>query len=169
MKVLVVVDMQRDFIDGALGTPEAVAIVPGVIEKIKEYENAGDLIIFTRDTHTDGYLDTREGRFLPVPHCIEDTEGHEIPPEILRGHNLVIDKPTFGSIELMQYLAHVDFDEVELVGLCTDICVVSNAMLIKARFPEVEISVDSSCCAGVTPEGHASALATMRACQINIK
>ena len=169
MKVLVVVDMQRDFIDGALGTPEAVAIVPGVIEKIKEYENAGDLIIFTRDTHTDGYLDTREGRLLPVPHCIEDTEGHEIPPEILRGHNLVIDKPTFGSIELMQYLAHVDFDEVELIGLCTDICVVSNAMLIKARFPEVEISVDSSCCAGVTPESHASALATMRACQINIK
>lgn len=169
MKVLVVVDMQRDFIDGALGTPEAVAIVPQVIEKIEEYEREGDLIIFTRDTHSENYLDTREGRFLPVKHCVEDTYGHEIPTEILRGHNLVIDKPTFGSVELMQYLAHVDFDEVELIGLCTDICVVSNAMLIKARFPEAEISVDASCCAGVTPETHAAALTTMKMCQINIK
>ena len=160
--------MQRDFIDGALGTPEAELIVPRVIEKIKKYEDEGGFIIFTRDTHYENYLDTREGRYLPVKHCIEDTEGHEIPPEILRGHNLVIDKPTFGSVELVKQLSHMDFDSIELVGLCTDICVVSNALLIKAQFPEAEIFVDSSCCAGVTPESHNAALTTMRMCQINV-
>lgn len=169
MKILVVVDMQKDFIDGALGTAEAVAIVPKVIEKIKEYENSDSLVLYTKDTHYENYMDTREGRRLPVPHCIKGTEGHDIPAEILRGHDLIIEKPTFGSVELVEYLEKVDFDEIELIGLCTDICVVSNALLIKARFPEREVSVDSSCCAGVTPATHEAALTTMKMCQINVK
>ena len=169
MKILVVVDMQNDFIDGALGTAEAVAIVPRVIEKIKEYENSDNTVIYTKDTHFDNYMDTREGRHLPVPHCIKGTAGHDIPREILRGHDLIIEKPTFGSTELVEYLEGIDFDEIELIGLCTDICVVSNALLIKARFPEREVSVDSSCCAGVTPATHEAALTTMKMCQINVK
>ena len=169
MKILVVVDMQKDFIDGALGTAEAVAIVPKVIEKIKEYENSDSLVLYTKDTHFENYMQTREGRHLPVPHCIKGTEGHDIPAEILRGHDLIIEKPTFGSVELVEYLEKVDFDEIEFIGLCTDICVVSNALLIKARFPEREVSVDSSCCAGVTPATHEAALTTMRMCQINVK
>lgn len=169
MKILIVVDMQKDFIDGALGTAEAVAIVPNVIEKIKQYESSDNLVIYTKDTHLENYMDTREGRHLPVPHCIKGTEGHEIPDEILRGHDLIIEKPTFGSVELVHYLENIEFDEVELIGLCTDICVVSNALLIKARFPEREVSVDSSCCAGVTPATHEAALTTMKMCQINIR
>lgn len=169
MKILVVVDMQKDFIDGALGTAEAVAIVPKVIEKIKEYENSDSLVLYTKDTHFENYMDTREGRHLPVPHCIKGTEGHDIPAEILRGHDLIIEKPTFGSVELVEYLEKVDFDEIELIGLCTDICVVSNALLIKARFPEREVSVTASCCAGVTPATHEAALTTMKMCQINVK
>ena len=169
MKILVVVDMQKDFIDGALGTAEAVAIVPRVIEKIKEYENSDNLVIYTKDTHCENYMDTREGRHLPVPHCIKGTAGHEIPDEILRSHNHIIEKPTFGSTELVSHLENIEFDEVELIGLCTDICVVSNALLIKARFPEREVSVDSSCCAGVTPATHEAALTTMKMCQINVR
>ena len=169
MKILIVVDMQKDFIDGALGTAEAVAIVPNVIAKIKGYENSDSLVIYTKDTHFENYMDTREGRHLPVPHCIKGTEGHEIPDEILRGHDLIIEKPTFGSTELVRYLENIEFDEIELIGLCTDICVVSNALLIKARFPEREVSVDSSCCAGVTPATHEAALTTMKMCQINVR
>ena len=169
MKTLIVVDMQKDFIDGALGTKEAVSIVPRVIEKIKEYEKIGGRIIYTRDTHPECYLDTIEGRYLPVEHCIKGTEGHSIPDEILRGHTEIIDKPTFGSTELVKYLEGVACDSVEIVGLCTDICVVSNALLIKASFPELDITVDSSCCAGVTPETHTAALTTMKMCQIIIK
>lgn len=169
MKILVVVDMQKDFIDGALGTPEALAIVPSVIEKVKEYESSGDMIIYTKDTHFGDYLSTREGSKLPVPHCIKGTPGHDIPHEIQRGHDLVFEKLTFGSVELIEYLKGIDFDEVELVGLCTDICVVSNALLIKAYFPEREVAVDSACCAGVTPDTHLSALNTMRMCQITVK
>ena len=161
--------MQNDFIDGALGTVEASEIVPRVIEKIKKYEDEGELIIFTRDTHPDNYLELREGRFLPVKHCIEGTLGHEIPPDVLRGHTLVIDKPTFGSTELVKYLEGIEFNEVELIGLCTDICVVSNALLVKAHFPEIEVTVDSLCCAGVTPQTHTAALTTMKMCQINVK
>ncbi len=168
MKVLVVVDMQRDFIDGALGTAEAVSIVPRVIEKIKQYESEGGLVIYTKDTHFEDYLSTREGRNLPVKHCIKGTPGHDIPDEILRGHELVFEKLTFGSTELVAYLEDKHPDEIELVGLCTDICVVSNALLIKAHFPELEIAVDASCCAGVTPDTHAAALATMKMCQINV-
>ena len=169
MKILIVVDMQKDFIDGALGTAEAVAIVPSVIEKIKEYENSDSQVLYTKDTHFENYMDTREGRHLPVPHCIKGPAGHEIPDEILRGHDLIIEKPTFGSTELVDYLENIEFDEVELIGLCTDICVVSNALLIKARFPEREVSVDSSCCAGVTPATHEAALTTMKMCQINVR
>ncbi|MBO5946419.1 MAG: cysteine hydrolase [Clostridia bacterium] len=169
MKILVVVDMQNDFIDGALGTAEAVAIVPAVIEKIKQYEGSDSLVIYTKDTHLEDYMETREGRRLPVPHCIKGTSGHDIPDEIQRGHELIFEKPTFGSLALVEYLENIEFDEVELIGLCTDICVVSNAMLIKARFPEREVTVDSSCCAGVTPATHEAALTTMKMCQINIK
>ena len=169
MKILVVVDMQNDFIDGALGTPEAVAIVPAVIEKIKEYEQNGDTVIYTKDTHFEDYLKTAEGHKLPVEHCIKGTPGHDVPKEILRSHELIFEKLTFGSVELVDYLDTLEFDSLELVGICTDICVVSNALLIKAHFPEKEISVDSSCCAGVTPETHTAALTTMRMCQITVK
>ena len=168
MKALIVIDMQRDFIDGALGTKEAVAIVPNVIDKVKEYERGGELIIYTKDTHYDDYLTTREGRHLPVKHCIKGTAGHDIPDEILRGHDVVFEKLTFGSVELMEYLSTLELESVELVGLCTDICVVSNALLIKARFPELDVTVDSACCAGVTPDTHVAALTTMKMCQINV-
>ena len=168
MKALIVVDMQRDFIDGALGTKEAVAIVPSVIRKIEEYEKGGDLIIYTKDTHFDNYLETSEGANLPVEHCIKGTVGHDIPSEILRSHELVFEKPTFGSLELADYLHTVDFDEVEFIGLCTDICVISNALLVKTHFPEKTVSVDSSCCAGVTPAKHEAALEVMRSCQVEV-
>ena len=169
MNVLVVVDMQNDFIDGSLGTKEAVAIVPSVIEKIKSYEASGDLIIYTKDTHFDNYLSTSEGKSLPVEHCIKGTPGHDIPEHILRGHDLIFEKITFGSVELVDYLHSLELDEIELIGLCTDICVISNALMIKAHFPEKTVSVDSACCAGVTPDTHSAALTTMRMCQINVK
>ena len=169
MKILVVVDMQNDFINGSLGTPEAVAIVPQVIKKIKEYEETGDRIIYTKDTHFENYLDTSEGAKLPVEHCIKGTVGHDIPADILRSHELIFEKPTFGSLELAEYLHTVEFDELELIGLCTDICVISNALIIKAHFPEKVVTVDSSCCAGVTPDTHSAALTTMRMCQIKVK
>lgn len=168
MKVLVVVDMQKDFIDGNLGTKEAVAIVPNVIEKIKEYESKNDLIIYTKDTHFDNYMETSEGKKLPVPHCIKGTPGHDIPGEILRGHDNIIEKLTFGSKDLIEYLSNISFDEIELIGLCTDICVISNALLIKAFYHEKKVVVDSSCCAGVTPQSHTEALNTMKMCQIDI-
>ena len=175
MKVLVVVDMQNDFIDGSLGTPEAVAIVPSVIEKIKEYERGDSLIIYTKDTHFDNYLETSEGRNLPVEHCIKGTVGFELNEKIAESLKerdyKVIEKPTFGSVELPKLVEEMangeDFD-VTLIGLCTDICVVSNALLLKANFPEKTIKVDSTCCAGVTPETHNNALSTMRMCQIEI-
>ncbi len=171
MEFLIVVDMQNDFIDGSLGTPEAVAVVPSVLEKIKNFSGE---VIFTRDTHTADYLSTREGKNLPVEHCIKGTHGWKIRAELdeLRTTSPV-DKPTFGSVELVRRLK--DYDEntekisgVTLVGLCTDICVISNAMLIKAFMPETDITVDASCCAGVTPESHLRALESMKSCQINI-
>ena len=169
MKILLVVDMQNDFIDGALGTKEAVAIVPNVINKIKEYEEHKDLIIYTKDTHFDNYLETMEGKKLPVPHCIKGTVGHDIPSSILRGHDKIIEKLTFGSKELIEYLNEIDFDEIEIIGLCTDICVISNAILIKAFFHEKKVTVDATCCAGVTPLSHKEALNTMKMCQIEVK
>ena len=170
-KLLVVVDMQKDFVDGALGTKEAVAIVPAVVEKIKEY--GSEDVFFTRDTHQKDYLSTQEGRNLPVEHCIEGTPGWEIDAkvaEVIRGSQ-IINKPTFGSTELADVIKKISEKEdisIELVGLCTDICVVSNALLLKAAMPEVEISVDASCCAGVIPEKHEAALETMKSCQIRI-
>lgn len=170
-KLLIVVDMQNDFIDGALGTKEAVAIVPNVVEKIKTWD--GD-IIATRDTHTNDYMNTREGKYLPVPHCIKNTPGHEINQTIKEAlmnaevEVTVIDKITFGSVALPKIVFVGDYDYVELIGLCTDICVVSNAMLIKAELPEIDVVVDATCCAGVTPDTHTAALTTMKMCQINV-
>lgn len=171
MKVLVVVDMQNDFIDGALGTPEAAKIVPRVVQKIRDFNG---LVIATRDTHEENYLDTQEGKKLPVKHCIRGTKGWEIRPEI---QELIleapIDKPTFGSEELGQRLkacqkSGESIESITLVGLCTDICVISNALLLKACLPEVPVIVDASCCAGVTPESHAQALNAMKMCQVEI-
>ena len=170
-KILVVIDMQNDFIDGTLGTKEAQQIVPLVVSKIHSYPQ--DCIYATRDTHPENYLETQEGRNLPVLHCIEGTRGWEIRKEIadaMPGAE-IINKPTFGSVVLAQELMERNAREpieVELVGLCTDICVVSNALLIKAILPEIVVKVDPGCCAGVTPQSHEAALATMRACQIQI-
>ena len=172
-KILVVIDMQNDFIDGALGTPEAVAIVENVKAKILSYPKEN--VFATRDTHHQYYMDTQEGRNLPVPHCIRGTDGWQIRPEIaeLIFPDHIIDKPTFGSTQLaklMEVLERREEDgiEIELVGLCTDICVVSNALLLKASMPETPISCDASCCAGVTPAKHEAALETMHSCQIQI-
>ena len=171
-KILLVIDMQNDFIDGALGTPEAVSIVDRVAEEIGKYPVAD--IIATRDTHPENYLETQEGRNLPVVHCVKGTPGWELNAKIaaaLKGA-AIIDKPTFGSKELaerMASLAQEDELDITLVGLCTDICVVSNALLIKAFLPETPIHVIADCCAGVTPESHKEALDTMRMCQIQIQ
>ena len=170
-KLLIVVDMQNDFIDGALGTKEAVAIVPKVVEKIKNWD--GD-IIATRDTHTNDYMNTREGKYLPVPHCIKNTPGHEINEDVkdaLMNSDAdvtVVEKNTFGCVGLPELVFRGKYDYVELVGLCTDICVVSNAMLIKAELPEIDMVVDATCCAGVTPDTHNAALTTMKMCQIDV-
>ncbi len=170
-KLLVVVDMQKDFIDGALGTAEAVAIVPKVKEKIEQFDGE---VLFTRDTHEENYMETQEGRNLPVPHCIRGTDGWQICDELtpLVTEN-IIDKVTFGSSELGAYLraknGQEPIEEITLVGLCTDICVISNAMIAKAFLPEVPVRVDAACCAGVTPETHANALAAMKMCQIAVE
>ena len=170
MKVLVVVDMQNDFIDKALGTKEAVGIVENVAKKIKGFDGK---VIYTKDTHHGDYLKTQEGRNLPVEHCIRGSEGWEISSALPFGDDdTVFEKPTFGSVELGSYLKDLaeqtDIEEIEVIGLCTDICVISNALLIKAFLPEVLITVDSSCCAGVTPGSHKNALEAMKMCQINI-
>lgn len=177
MNILVVVDMQNDFIDGALGTKEAVAIVPNVAEKIKKFDGK---VLFTRDTHEENYMDTQEGKNLPVPHCIRGTEGWQIRPELeALCVEEIIDKPTFGSTKLGELLKAQDdalknegktgIESVTLIGLCTDICVISNAILIKAFLPEVPIIVDSACCAGVTPDSHKNALEAMKVCQIKVE
>ncbi len=169
-QILIVVDMQNDFIDGALGTKEAVAIVPKVEDKIRNFDGE---VFFTRDTHEIWYLETQEGKNLPVPHCIRGTEGWQIRKELdaLRKTE-PIDKETFGSTDLAADLLALHEDEkissITLVGLCTDICVISNALLIKATLPEVPIYVDAACCAGVTPESHENALKAMEACQIKV-
>ncbi len=170
MRILVVVDMQNDFIDGVLGTGEALAIVPEVRKKIEGFEGK---VIFTRDTHDEDYMDTQEGRNLPVPHCVKDTRGWQIRDE-LEGLRVTdpVDKPSFGSLELPKRIEALsdgeEIEEIVLIGLCTDICVISNAMIIKAAFPEVPVTVDSRCCAGVTPESHENALKAMSACQIRV-
>ena len=167
-KLLIVVDMQNDFITGALGSPQAQAILPNVKAKIETYKQNGGKIIFTRDTHRDNYLSTQEGKFLPVPHCIEGTEGHLIAGGLDTAGSELFDKPTFGSLELAKLVAEGSYDEIELCGLCTDICVTSNAIILKAQLPETKIIVDPKCCAGVTEESHDAALLTMKMCQVVI-
>lgn len=185
-KYLVVVDMQKDFVDGALGTKEAEAIVPAVLEKVKAFDGE---VIFTKDTHFENYPETSEGKLLPVEHCIKGTEGWMLVDELekFRSENgcRVYEKLTFGCkelaadmyAELLKMRMNAEGTEsdvaernisIELIGLCTDICVVSNALLLKAFFPEAELKVDASCCAGVTPEKHEAALETMRSCQIMV-
>lgn len=170
-RLLLVIDMQRDFVDGALGTPEAVAILPNVVRKIQSYP--AEDIIATRDTHGEDYLQTQEGRKLPVVHCVKGTPGWELVPEVAEalGSARVVNKPTFGSVALARELAELAEREplsIELVGLCTDICVISNALLLKAVLPETPISVDASCCAGVTVDLHQAALQAMGSCQIEV-
>ena len=169
MKLLIVIDMQNDFINAALGTKEAAAIVPNVAKKIFRYRAAGNLVVFTRDTHHSNYLETQEGKNLPVVHCIEGTEGWQISEKLETGDSKIFNKPTFGSMELADYAAGLEnLEEIELSGLCTGICVISNALILKAKLPEVKITVDSSCCACVTPESHKNALNAMKLCQINV-
>lgn len=169
-KVLIVVDMQKDFIDGALGTNEAVAIVDNVAEKIRNFDGE---VIFTRDTHFENYMETQEGKNLPVPHCIKDTDGWQISDklkELVTKDTKIFDKLTFGSVNLAEYLKqNKELESVTLIGLCTDICVISNALLIKANLPEVTITVDEKCCAGVTPQSHTNAIEAMKMCQIGIE
>jgi len=181
MKILIIVDMQRDFIDGALGTPEAVAITANVVARIASSQN--ELILFTQDTHGEDYLSTPEGKKLPVIHCIEGTDGWQIDSTIKaawESHpNTIIDsslnqntftKPVFGSVDLVSYLKskQSEIESIEILGLCTDICVVSNAIMIKNTLPHIDISVNAACCAGVTPQSHQEALNTMKMCQIDI-
>ena len=171
-RILIVVDMQKDFVDGALGTPEAVAIVPAVCERIRSFE--GEILV-TYDTHTADYLSTAEGRKLPVPHCVKGTDGWRLDAAVAAAlaerRYRIVEKPTFGSTALpalvTETAAGEDF-EVTLIGLCTDICVVSNALLLKAHFPETPIRVEGALCAGVTPASHAAALQTMQMCQIDL-
>lgn len=167
MKFLVIVDMQNDFISGSLGSDAAKAIVPSVKAKAEDFPGE---IIFTRDTHSSNYLNTQEGKKLPVKHCIKGESGWEICDELKMYAKNIIDKDTFGSVFLSDVIREFpeDPDEIELCGLCTDICVISNAMILKAEFPEAKISVIGNCCAGVTEESHKTALNAMKACQIEI-
>ena len=172
-KFLIVVDMQKDFVDGALGTEEAVKIVPFVENKIKNFD--GEIIV-TYDTHFENYMDTAEGKKLPVPHCIKGTDGWKLDSRVADALSdrryTEVEKLTFGSVDLPAVVRTAAKNEdfsIELIGLCTDICVVSNALLLKAAFPEAEISVDAKCCAGVSVESHKAALLTMKCCQIDIK
>ncbi len=167
-KCIVIVDMQKDFIDGSLGTKEAQEMLPRLLKKLGEEKDAA--LVFTQDTHTADYLNTQEGKNLPVRHCVKPEDGWQIDPALkpfLEHAVAVVEKPTFGATALPNVLK--DFDEIELVGLCTDICVISNALLLKAFFPEKPISVDASCCAGVTPQSHENALEAMKMCQIQVK
>jgi nicotinamidase-related amidase len=172
MKVLVVIDMQNDFISGSLGSKEAQAVVPAVEKRVAEATD--DLVIFTRDTHTKAYLQTQEGAYLPVEHCIEGTAGWNIA-EPLKPYSekaVIIDKPTFGSLDLPKIIRKLtgnNLQEIELCGVCTDICVVSNALILKAAFPETKVTVQSELCAGATPQGHRAALEIMQTCQVDVQ
>jgi nicotinamidase-related amidase len=190
MKVLIVVDMQYDFVNGALGTKEAQDIVPLVAETIEQMADPNTVVIFTKDTHPINYMQTLEGKNLPVPHCIKGTKGHSIVDEVFEAYSckafrdpwevyplattnpLRVEKPTFGSVELQNVLATMheneEIEEITLMGLCTGICVMSNAILAKATLPEVPVNVVADCCACVTPESHKTALEAMKLCQINI-
>lgn len=170
--ILIVVDVQNDFVDGSLGTKEAVSIIPNVCSKIKNFE--GDIYV-TKDTHFDNYLNTSEGKKLPIEHCVKERDGWQLNEYVERALSdkeyTIIEKNSFGSLELPDIIrrkySNLDF-QIEIVGLCTDICVVSNALILKANFPENEIKVDASCCAGVTVESHNASLLTMKMCQIDV-
>ncbi len=169
MKALVIVDMQNDFVTGALGSEDAKAIVGNVREEILKAKENGDMLIFTKDTHGENYMNTQEGSNLPVVHCVKGTDGHKIIPELadLTDDAIIIEKPTFGSKELGEFIeAHNEIESVELIGVCTDICVVSNALLIKAFRTELPVSVKENCCAGTSKDNHNAAIATMRCCQV---
>ncbi|MGN0579231.1 MAG: cysteine hydrolase family protein [Ruminococcus sp.] len=178
MKILIMIDMQNDFLTGTLGNPETAAVLSNVCSKVEEYLKSGGFpLVYTMDTHGDNYSDTQEGKKLPVPHCIDGTEGWELPKKLksIIGENAVcIKKNTFGARELPGILKKIESEaeekisEIELIGVCTDICVISNALLIKAFYPELPVIVDSSCCAGVTPQSHLNALEAMKMCQIEI-
>ncbi len=169
-KIIVVVDMQNDFIDGALGTKEAQAMLPHLVKKLEAEKDA--VLFFTQDTHPKNYLETQEGRNLPVPHCIKGQKGWQIADALqpfVKKAAAVVEKPSFGSLQLPALIAPYHPDAIELVGLCTDICVISNAFILKASFPEIPITVDASCCAGVTSESHENALQAMKMCQVGIE
>lgn len=174
-RILIVVDMQNDFVTGALGSEDAQKILPGVRAKIDAYHKEDAEVIFTRDTHGEDYMQTNEGKHLPVPHCIKGTDGWQICAELTDGitsEYKTVDKPTFGFLGWKDVLASETADgsdlDIEMIGVCTDICVVSNALILKALYPEATVRVDAGCCAGVTPEAHAAALATMRSCQVDV-
>ena len=176
MKIVVIVDCQNDFITGSLGTPEAQAMIPRLVDKIN-HSSDDTYFIFTKDTHYDNYLETAEGKKLPIKHCIKETEGWEIPAELTEhfaNSPFTIEKSTFGSYNLVEMIIEIidsnddKVEEIELCGLCTDICVVTNALILKTSFPECDIVVNSKCCAGTTPEAHEAALAVMRSCQIEV-
>lgn len=169
-KLLIVVDMQNDFITGALGSQQAEAIVAAVQVKVADYRQNHEEIIYTRDTHDTDYLTTQEGQQLPVAHCILGTPGHEITPALDTEGCEIFDKTSFGSLALAAKIAQTgkEYDEIELCGLCSDICVVSNALILKAQFPETKVTVDATCCAGVSAESHQAALLTMKTCQVNV-
>jgi nicotinamidase-related amidase len=170
MKLLLVIDMQNDFIDGALGTREAPLIVEAVQNKISQYKKNNLPVIFTRDTHDKNYPQTQEGKNLPVEHCVKGTNGWEISSQLDTDGAFILDKPSFGSLELAAYIKanYANIEEIEVVGLCTDICIISNVMILKAALPEVIVTVDSACCAGVTPQSHNNALEAMKICQVKI-
>ena len=167
-KALVVIDMQNDFVFGALGSADAQAILPNVINRVKQARQCGEQVIFTRDTHGENYADTQEGRKLPVAHCIKDTKGWEICKGLYQAGDVVFDKPVFGSMNLAAYLQTQAFESVEFIGVCTDICVVSNVLLAKATCLNAEVFVRADCCAGLTKEKHAAALETMSSCQVTV-
>lgn len=167
-KLLIVVDMQHDFVDGALGSPDAQAIVPNVKARIEAYRQNGDTIIFTKDTHFENYMETSEGKHLPVPHCISGTEGWMILDELYHEGEKIVLKPTFGSIALMTLPDVKEADEIEIVGLCTDICVMSNAILLKAAYPEKRIAVNKDCTAATSLLAYKSSMVVFESCQIEI-
>lgn len=168
-KLLIVVDVQNDFVTGSLGTAEAKAVVPNIMKKVEQYRKRDNVIIFTKDTHYDDYLDTLEGQNLPIKHCIKDTEGWEVVRELDAKCSVtekIYIKDTFGY--KWNTLPWIDCHDIEIVGICTDICVITNALVLKTHYPETQITVDASCCAGTTPERHKAALEVMKSCQINV-
>jgi len=168
-ELLAVIDMQNDFVFGALGSSDAQAILPAVEKRISAARQAGKTVVFTRDTHGEDYLSTQEGKRLPVKHCLKDSEGWQIVGGLQKSGDKVFDKPLFASVELAEYIRRENFERVEFIGVCTDICVVSNVLLTKAFSPETEVSVCAKCCAGTSAAAHEAALLTMRSCQAQIE